>query len=220
MSAKQDRTAARTPEDLERKYKFDQSFSEIMGIATDARTTAESAKAIAENATNLTPEEVFNLLTDNGALKGIFKDDDGEIYINASYLRSGIIDAAVVKIINLIAERLWSNKDNAELLIEGAMIEMRSNSNDGKVLSAATLCADEDGCARLYMQDKAEHFAEMSPKKILITHTGDTSTSYVELGFDDDFKKSFVITDILNGMTVSWEPNGDGTYRLIGTEVN
>ena len=46
--SKQDRQGARTPADLERRHAFGRSFAEVAGIATDARTTAESAKV--ENA--------------------------------------------------------------------------------------------------------------------------------------------------------------------------
>lgn len=44
---RQDRQGARTPAQLEQKYNFNKSFAEVMGIATDARTTAEEAKKVA-----------------------------------------------------------------------------------------------------------------------------------------------------------------------------
>lgn len=87
--SKQDRQGARTPADLERKYNFGENFAEIMGIATDARTTAEEAKKETENiVSKLTHEEIFNLLTNNGKNQGIFKDPNGEIYINAEFIKS------------------------------------------------------------------------------------------------------------------------------------
>lgn len=51
--SKQDRQGARTPADLERKYNFDRSFAEIMGIATDARLYAENAQNIATSIAEL-----------------------------------------------------------------------------------------------------------------------------------------------------------------------
>lgn len=45
---------------------------------------------------NLTHEEIFNLLTKNGLLKGIYKEG-GELYINASFLKSGIIEGLILK---------------------------------------------------------------------------------------------------------------------------
>lgn len=44
MSIKQDRQGARTPADLERKYNFDQSFAEIMGVALDAQKSVEDSQ--------------------------------------------------------------------------------------------------------------------------------------------------------------------------------
>ena len=41
---------------------------------------------------SLTKTKVFNLLTDNGARQGIWMDSNGEIYINMSFLRSGILE--------------------------------------------------------------------------------------------------------------------------------
>lgn len=43
MSAKQDRTAPRTAADIELRHNYSKSYGEIMGIATDARKTAEVA---------------------------------------------------------------------------------------------------------------------------------------------------------------------------------
>lgn len=45
--------------------------------------------AVVRDVDNLTQEEVFNILTDNGRLQGIFMRD-GQLYINMSYLQTGI----------------------------------------------------------------------------------------------------------------------------------
>ena len=41
---KQDRQGARTVQDLERKYQFKKNFSEVMGVAQDAQTSASRTK--------------------------------------------------------------------------------------------------------------------------------------------------------------------------------
>lgn len=46
--------------------------------------------AVVRDVDNLTQEEVFNILTDNGRLKGIYMKD-GELYVSASYILSGIL---------------------------------------------------------------------------------------------------------------------------------
>lgn len=97
MSAKQDRARARTATDLEYKWNFGKSFAEVMGVATDARTTAEEAKmAVGNLDSSLSPEEIFNRLTDNGTSQAIYRQD-GNIYINASFIKSGFISSDLIK---------------------------------------------------------------------------------------------------------------------------
>ena len=45
MSAKQDRTGARTATDLERKYNFGSKFSEILGLIDDTRKDVDSVES-------------------------------------------------------------------------------------------------------------------------------------------------------------------------------
>lgn len=85
--SKQDLNAPRTAADIERRYNFGKSFAEVMGIATDARdTAAEAKKAASDLDVKLTHEEIFKILTDDGKMQGIYRDDDGQIYINAEYI--------------------------------------------------------------------------------------------------------------------------------------
>lgn len=88
--SKQDRQGARIVTDLERKYKFGESFAKIMGIAVDAQKTAEEA---GEQFEGLDQKTIFNILTNNGKSHGLYRDDDGELYINASYIVAGILSS-------------------------------------------------------------------------------------------------------------------------------
>jgi hypothetical protein len=98
--SKQDGYASRTPADLERKYKFGETFAEVFGLVSDARKIAEEAQSAIEG---LDQEQIFNLLTNNGKAQGIYRDDKGDVYVNASYIKSGklaaeYIDAASLKV--------------------------------------------------------------------------------------------------------------------------
>ncbi len=95
--SKQDRQGVRTATGLEQKYNFGQSFAEINGIATDARDLVENLEEKFEK--NMTAEQIFNVLTNNGANQGLYRDGDGEIYINAKFIKS--VDAIFTKDINL-----------------------------------------------------------------------------------------------------------------------
>lgn len=85
MSEKQDGHAARTAAELEQKYNFGKTFAEVIGLATDARNTAEEVKSTLEG---MGAEEIFNLLTDNGTAQGLFRDENGNYYFNGEYIKS------------------------------------------------------------------------------------------------------------------------------------
>ena len=66
MSVKQDRSGVRTPAQLEQKYNFGKTFSEMLGLINDNRDKVDSAKselqdAITQNSTELsrTTEEIY-----------------------------------------------------------------------------------------------------------------------------------------------------------------
>ena len=102
---KQDIARARTTQDLERKYKFGESFAEAFGLANEAKSAANQAQQAAEEAksaaagvdTKLTQEEIFNRLTNNGADQGIYLKD-GKIYINGTYMGIGTISSVNGKV--------------------------------------------------------------------------------------------------------------------------
>lgn len=81
--SKQDRQGVRQASDLEQKYNFGKSFAEIMGVATDARKKAEEAQA---DFSNLDSQEIYNILTNNGESQGLYRADNGDLYVNAKYL--------------------------------------------------------------------------------------------------------------------------------------
>lgn len=89
MSAKQDRQGVRTAAQLEQKVGLTKRFAEVMGIATAAREAVDESTKTLE--AKLTTEEIFNLLTNYGQAQGLYRGEDGELYINASYIVAGIL---------------------------------------------------------------------------------------------------------------------------------
>lgn len=61
----------------------------------------ERASTAIDTVNSLDQRKVFNLLTDNGKVKGIFTQD-GQLFFNANYINGGTIDAANVGISNLM----------------------------------------------------------------------------------------------------------------------
>jgi hypothetical protein len=91
--SKRDRQGIRNASEIEQRYNFGKTFAEIMGIATDARNLLEEAK----NAyAGLNHEQIFNLLTNNGEWQGMY-EENGNVYFNASYIKTGELSADLLK---------------------------------------------------------------------------------------------------------------------------
>ena len=120
--SKQDRQGVRTPAEVEQKYNFGKTFAEVFNLITDAQKAAEEAQKAVDS---LDHEQIFNLLTDNGRIQGVYRGDDGDVYINASYIKSGKIAAEFIDADNLT-------------ITDGAFVGGTINVNDNFVV-------DEDG---------------------------------------------------------------------------
>lgn len=95
--SKQDRQGARTVSELARRYNFDKSFAEVLGIATDAQDIAlKAAEAVAKFDPNLTADEIFDLLTNGGTEQGIYREGD-KIFLNANFIKTGFISSDLIK---------------------------------------------------------------------------------------------------------------------------
>lgn len=117
--SKQDGHGARTAADLERKYNFGQTFAEVYGLVRDAQTAADKAQDAFES---LDTEEIFNRLTNYGEWQGIYRGDDGGVYINASFIKSGKIEAGQVEV--------------EAATITGQLVATQIDTKDLKVLAA------------------------------------------------------------------------------------
>lgn len=173
--SKQDLHGARTAADLERKYGT--RFAEVMGVATGAREVAEGAAEATKNLDiNLTQEEIFKRLTNNGEAHGVFRGEDGQIYINASYLQTGIIRSAD-------GERTIIDLDNGIAYITGSLTTVEETDETGirsisTVKPGAVFCykfSPEGTCAARLLGDKIiveganDIVAEVSPNIVGIS---------------------------------------------------
>lgn len=93
MSAKQDKSRARTVTDMQRRYNFGKTFAELVGLAQDAQDDAAAAKAELEK---MDAEKVFQILTDGETDQGIYRIG-GKIYLNMTYAKSGQLLADLIK---------------------------------------------------------------------------------------------------------------------------
>lgn len=186
--------------------------------ATEFSVVGKSVETIASEKANSaingqTQADIFNKLTNDGQLQGLYMKD-GQLYVNASYLKSGTIDASIVNVINLIAEKLLSSSGNSTMTISGANLLLQASS------SLANLEASEYGYARLYLSDE-RNFSELTAGNFLCGNDPETDGYYarVQMVVDPVMKKGVLRTDAINDKVISWKSNGDGTYSLVGTEV-
>lgn len=96
------------------KEKADAAEDNAVGQAIDIAKSAVDSQ---------TQEDVFNKLTNNGKLPGLFMKD-GQLYINASYLLSGTLDAALINVKNLIADKVNSIKGESKMEITESELGM------------------------------------------------------------------------------------------------
>lgn len=86
---------------------FRLSANTKVGTASSNQTLSRYVSSAASSAASdeLTQENVFNALTDNGALQGVYMSG-GELYINGTYIKTGAINA------NLITTGTISSKNS------------------------------------------------------------------------------------------------------------
>ena len=119
MSAKQDRQGVRTAAQLEQKWKFGESFAKAFNMATDAQNVANAAKELAEQTgEKLTQDQIFNILTNNGANQGLYRGEDGELYVNATYIKSGELIADLIKsgVLQSVDGRTYFSLENGNIV--------------------------------------------------------------------------------------------------------
>lgn len=238
--SKQDRQGARTPAQLEQRYRFGQTFAEAMGLSKEALETAEKAKQTAEGAVDeatdaaqkkaeeevaqldqkLTQTDIFNRLTNHGAAKGLFMKD-GELYINADFLATGVLRSA--------DGTVQLDLGNNTVTINGT----RDGYKTQIVLSSSGLSAYGESSTGI-MEHVLDFAFGVGGKPTAITNnawnesmgmliaaaTGilglGTSEAVTEI-FGSDVKIAPIGDLKLLGKTASWKANSDGTYTLVGT---
>ena len=208
--SKQDRQGARTIAALEQKYNFGKSFGEVMGLVESAEKAANTAtEAVSNLDRNLDQEEIFNRLTKNGESEGVYRDEDGQIYINASYIKSGIIDAAIVQVANLIADNIISGKlsskdGNTCFDLDKSVLSSVSENRCLEISNGGVFLKTPSGVPTLFL-------AEVGGGMVGFSDTEDNTCGAL---FSNSDGLNLSLRDPL---TLSWKNNGDGTYTLIGT---
>ena len=178
---------------------------------TNSKSYANTAAAAAVS--GQTQLDIFNKLTNNGNAQGIYLSG-GKLYVNAEYIKSGTLDANVVKVINLIADHVASTKGDSTLELNGARLRMQTK-NYGETFAVENY---EDGTTYLYFTQYDANGNDIG--------RGQLGANRMQIGgtWADPLFGVFAYPDGSVKMQLpdspalkpSWKPNGDGTYTLIG----
>lgn len=218
MLSKQDRQGARTPADVERRY--GQKFSDVLGIAEESRETAQQAQEDVQNLDeSLDQEGVFNRLTNNGKAQGIYRDAEGNIFINADFIKSGILIAQQVNAVNEDGDyvkvydgRIFSGNGSTQ------HFSLYPANGEGGAWALAFNNELDTGerVSGTMMYDSLELGAvEQDPAPFKVTASGHYYDPTVKLMLP---REDAHYGDLTKELYVYWKPNGDGSYSLVGYE--
>lgn len=212
--SRQDRQGVRTPAGLERKYNFEKRFDESM----------EEVKKLNDS---MDQTGVFNRLTNNGKAQGLYMDEKGDLYINASYLATGILSSVDGKTFYLDLVKGILKGQFTEFSISGKTVEEIASESSGKAQSSAEKYADKAAENAVKSQTQADVFNKLTNngKAQGIYYQGGQlyiNASYLVAGILQTLDGETFHLDLANnslkimGKTVSWKENDDGTFSLVG----
>lgn len=182
--------------------------------ATSLKVSGETVEDISQNAVDSqTQTDVFNKLTNNGKLKGLFMQN-GDLFVNASKIKTGTLDASKITVVNLFADNVQSVSADkkSEMKITGSELTAKYNGNE--TIHLANYYANYP-ILYLYEYTDSGIFDNMSEFSAHHLKLGSHSASpIIELQTFDGKAKLRINNGRL--LELSWKDNGDGTYTLIG----
>ena len=133
---KNDRVAPRTVEDLQRKYQFGRSFSEVMGIAQDVQRSYQQLKGVTAKLT----EDLDKI---SASVSQMYEDIDEKGYATMVQVKNEI--SASLEGIELSVEEIESLKDAVNVVKgELALKIVEEVQDDGTIKKVSKLGADVD----------------------------------------------------------------------------
>lgn len=125
--SKQDRVAARTPADLERKWNLRKNFSEVLGVANDARASAEDAKEEAKELTERVEDVESGL---SAQFKLTIEEDETKTF--------SLLDGKATKI-HFDSDSIAINSENFKLQEDGSVEAKKGSFGNAHIEVAGTI---------------------------------------------------------------------------------
>lgn len=215
--SRQDRQGVRLPSEVERKWNFKKRFDSAMDAAAEA---SNEVKKLNEN---LDQRDIFNRLTNHGKAQGLYLDEEGNLYINASYLATGILSSVDGKTFYLDLVNGVLKGQFTEFSISGKTVEDIA----GESQSNAEKYADQAAQNAVNAQSQTDIFNKLTNNGTaegIFFSNGQLyiNASYLSGGIlksanGTTFKLDLAQNELkIMGKTVSWEESDDGTFYLVG----
>lgn len=169
--SKQDGFAPRTPADLQRQYVFGRAFSNLDKEVDEAQKSADNAN---KSLSDLNQKKVFDILTSNGTLSGLYIGADGNLYFTADNIVGGKVKAAYIDADNL---KLAASNITGELVYDQLPSDIAKTSdiitktseltNDSEFVNedeAATIAATAVGILAEVITSLQEEVADLTAR--------------------------------------------------------
>lgn len=134
-------------------------------VFNSALTSAnQNAKTAVDTVNSFDQRKVFNLLTDNGRIKGLFTQD-GQLFVNANYIKGGTIDANNVGISNLMKIGTDDNNVSVKSGNIGFTVDGDSSALDisARSYSVGTQTFSNSGASIVSENDASKEFKVSEP---------------------------------------------------------
>ena len=132
--------------------------------------------------------------------------------LSASLIKTGTLDASAINVVNLVAEKLLSKNGDNTLQIDGGEIKLLTEN-----LWNVLLCNAFSGRPILYIRNTDDGTAgDLSELSATHLKLGGTSTVPLFYVSTTGGAAKLWLNGEMNGKSLAWKDNGDGTFSLIG----
>lgn len=184
-------------------------------VFNSALTSAnQNAKTAVDTVNSFDQRKVFNLLTDNGRIKGLFTQD-GQLFVNANYIKGGTIDANNVGISNLMKIGTDDNNVSVKSGNIGFTVDGDSSALDisARSYSVGTQTFSNSGASIVSENDASKEFKVSEP----IGHDSKNKT-WISVSITCRTGTSNPRTEVFTG-TVDYKASGEQVLRYFAGNV-
>lgn len=200
---------------------------ECTGSMVRGSSTAANSKTpgqIAQEAVDRqSQKDIFNKLTDRGKAQGLFLGEDGNVYINASWISTGVLrsaDDSVEVDLGNNCVTIYGERDGCktELRLSSSGIEgYGENSEQEMEHTLSILVGVKGNPTGLWNESWQENTGLTLGSVAGEVFLGESTAAVKVFGSSVDIDSTLQDGVRVYGKTVSWRDNGDGTSTLIGT---